>query len=112
MNLNTFINSPNIRNAWIQEKDIQVYVRRSIRALESKMVPCFDIGSVEVNEESRGKGIFTAFLRRFEKYAKQANKAVFIESILNKDLEEFLIKNGYSYVTPKSDLSSSVYKFV
>jgi hypothetical protein len=98
MNFDTFIVSPKIRSTWIYERDIQVYVRRSNRHIDGNLVSCLDIASVEVNEDRRGQGMFKAFLNRFEKAAALMNREVFVESILEPRLLQFLLKRNYTLI--------------
>lgn len=98
MNFDTFIDSPKIRNIWIRERDIKVYVRRSNRIIDGNLVSCLDIASVEINERRRGQGIFKAFLNRVEKAAASMNREVFVESILEPRLLQFLLKRDYTLV--------------
>lgn len=111
MNLNSFLSST-LRNAWIAEKHMKVYVRRSMRLINvgEEMSPCLDLATVEVSEKHRGKGILTAFLKRFEAEAKNQKRAVYIESILNPRLYDYLLENGYTRVPLSSDISPCVFK--
>ncbi len=108
MTFDTFIDSPKIRNIWIRERDIDVYVRRSNRLIEGNLILCLDIASVEVNENRQGQGIFKAFLYQFEKEAAKMRRAVYVENILEPRLLDFLIRKGYILI-PKS-IPPCVYK--
>ena len=110
MNFDMFVQSECVRNCWIYERDIAIYVRRSTRFINNKPIKCLDLASVEVIEEHRGMGIFTGFLSRFEEAAKKLNRAVFVESILNKRLEKFLEKRGYTHHPHSVELCPSMYK--
>jgi len=110
MNFDTFIQSEKVRNAWIYERDIAVYIRRSQRFINDKAIFCLDIGSVEVVENHRGIGIFTSFLNRFEEAAMKLNRAVFVESILNARLVSFLARRGYAKHPHSADFCPSMYK--
>lgn len=110
MNFDTFIQRDKVRNAWIYERDIAIYVRRSVRFINNEATPCLDLASVEVVEKHRGIGIFTGFLKRFEDAAKQLNRAVFVESILNARLVSFLARRGYVKHPHSVDLCPSMYK--
>ena len=110
MNFDTFIVSPKIRNCWVHERDLSVYVRRSMRFIGKEAVKCLDIASVEVNEKRRGCGIFKEFLARFEVEAKNLNRAVFVESILEPRLLQFLFKRGYIKHPHSTDICPSVFK--
>lgn len=116
MNFDGFLSNEKIRNAWIAERDIDVYVRRSVRLLDktsTTATPCLDIGSVEVNEDHQGIGIFTGFLNRFEQAAEKLNRAVYIiESIQNPRLRKFLAKRGYKIVSGSTDLAPNMFKII
>jgi GNAT superfamily N-acetyltransferase len=113
MNLDSFIDSKYPSNVWIQERNISVYVRKSNRyLLDKKITSCLDLASVEVEERHRGKGIFTAFLSRFEKAAHDTNRVVYVESILEPRLREFLKTKGYAIVPGSSEMSPSMYKVI
>lgn len=84
MNLESFLKSK-LRNAWIREPGISLYVRKSIH-------PDVDIDLASLEADIPGKGALTAFLNRYEK------QFVFrVESILNERLEHYLKNRGYSY---------------
>ena len=96
MNLQEFISLP-MRNQWIREKDISIYVRKSVRYLNEEYFHCLDIASVEVDEGKRGEGIFKQFLLRFERTAKECGRVSFIENVQNLRLRDYLLKEGYNY---------------
>ena len=98
MDLKRFLASP-LRNVWISEPYIRVYVRKSIRLIDNVHRDCLDIGSVEVEPHKRNNGVFSKFLLKFEKTAKRLNRAVYVESILNSRLEEMLKKRDYKYLS-------------
>ncbi len=115
MNFSGFLANDSIRNIWLNERGMKVYVRRSIRLLDEKstaVTPCLDIASVEVKEDSRGKGIFTAFLKRFEVAAKNAKRAVYIESIQNPRFVKYLLRNGYKMSPRSNDIAPNMFKNV
>jgi len=102
MNFKEFIAS-NFVNLWIREPYIRIYVRKSYRHLGGKnLIPCFDIGNVEVSERHRGKKVFTRFLRRVEQHAKETGRAVFVESVMEPRLADFLKRFGYR-VDPRTE---------
>ena len=100
MNLTQFIQS-DLRNAWIKERYISVYVRKSMRLLGESVTPCLDIANVEVVESKRGVGVFTSFRGRFEKAAKQCGRWAFVECVQNRRLADHLPSVGY-YRSPRS----------
>lgn len=97
MNLEEFVNTPNLRNQWIREKDISIYVRKSKRNVCLVTTDCLDIASVEVDEGKRGKGVFKTFLSRFERTAKSLDRISFIECVQNLRLRDYLLQEGYDY---------------
>lgn len=97
MNLNDFLTGTD-RNAWIDERHMKVYVRKSTRIIGTAAGFFLDLASVEVDEDKRGGGVLTLFIKRFEREAKRLNRGVFVESILEPRLIPFLTKNGYAFV--------------
>lgn len=112
MNFDTFVDSPKVKNCWVYERDLAVYVRRSIRFIKNDAVPCLDLASVEVIEEHRGMGIFTGFFQRFEEAAKKMNRAVFVESVLTPRFRDFFLKRGYKLHPHANELCPCLYKIV
>lgn len=110
MNFRQFISNDKLRNTWVYERDIAIYVRRSTRYINNDFVPCLDIGSVGVTDKKQGRGIFTKFLSRFENGARKMKRAVFIESILNPQFYDFLKRKGYQTCPDSTELVPSVYK--
>jgi len=109
MNLNQFLSSDEDR-AWIKEPHINVYVRKTFHYISKNKYPFLDLANVGVKEKFRGKGIFKAFLKQFENEAKKSNRGVYVESIQEIRLEEFLKKNGYKYVLGTPEAFPSMYK--
>lgn len=108
MNFEQFLNTPaEVRHAWIDEPNLRAYVRKTIRYIGREMYNTLDIANVEVTEEERGKKIFTKFLDKVEKAAKERDSIVFIESILSERFYNFLLKRGYR---PRPSEPSSLYK--
>ena len=112
MTLDEFLDNPLLRNEWIAEKNIRVYIRRSVRYINEKMTPALDVGSVEVDEGKRGQKVFTEFLRSFEAAAKCAGRIVYVESILEPRLVPFLARMGYKFVPDTAPIAPSMYKIV
>lgn len=111
MNLTQFLKS-SARNAWIRERYIDVYVRRSMRPIGvgDAMIPCLDLANVTVDEKKRGGGVLTLFIKRAEREAKARKRAVYVESILEPRLIPFLTKNGYAFVPRTCMDCPSMYK--
>lgn len=112
MNFDYFILSPRDNRAWIREKHIDVYVRKSTRIINDEIFLALDLAAIQVDENMRGKGIFSKFLNRFENVAKSSNRIVYVESILEPKLEKFLLKRGYKKVPHSADIAPNMYKIV
>ena len=92
-----------IGNQWLHSADMNVYVRRGYHTLPPLRAirNAFDVANVEVIELRRGRGIFTEWLAVAERLASEYGfDAVFVESVLNPRLGEFLIRQGYTKMGP------------
>jgi hypothetical protein len=96
-------------NAWIKYDRLDVYVRRSRHCFRgNELTQCLDIANVSTASKNRGFGRFTRFLTSFEKLAFENNCAVWVESIMEPRLLQFLLRRGYREVT--TTIFSSAYK--
>ena len=90
--LNLFLVSNPIRgNSWLENEFIRVYVRRSRRLLNNEIFSSIDIANVIVNEKYLKQHIFKNFILFCESLDN-----VYVESVLNPELENMLIKNNYT----------------
>lgn len=111
MNLNSFLLNLHLRNAWIQEPHMKIYVRRSKRSLDVHLIEsCLDLASVEVSEKYRGKGLFTKFVERFEQAAEDLDRTVFVESILEPRLVGFFEGRGYKQMDNSTPTCPCLFK--
>jgi hypothetical protein len=92
MNFKEFIQDESTNRSWINEEHICVYVRRSKRFIDGQLKDCLDLANVSVDEEERGKGIFSKFLIHFEKEAVNLNRTVYLENVLEKRLQKHLME--------------------
>ena len=84
---------------WIDDDDMKVYVRKGRHILQGgKVRVTLDIANVTVEEDKRGKGIFSNFLEK----AHEMNPwdATYVECVHNQDLAVFLLKSGWMMVDP------------
>lgn len=84
---------------WIDDDDMKVYVRKGRHILQAgKVRVTLDIANVTVEEDKRGKGIFSNFLEK----AHEMNPwdATYVECVHNQDLAVFLLKSGWMMVDP------------
>jgi len=63
-----------------------------------KIRPSLDIASFEVEEEWRGQGNFSLWFESMLKITDQRNLFVFVESVLNDNLNHSLLENGFQLV--------------
>ena len=82
---------------WFENEQIRIYIRYTpMRLINGNYISTIDIASVIVNEKYRSKGIFTNLLSNIE---NKFNKIpIYVESILNEDFKEWLIKRGYKNI--------------
>jgi len=90
---------------WFECGPMRIYLRKTQHYLGGAVVPTLDVGSVEVEESCRGQGIFTTYLELIE----AGERTVFVESVLNARLQEFLRKRGYTEVPNSSGSCPSFY---
>ena len=110
MNLNDFLEDLTLRNAWIKERHLSAYIRRSTRCLEAKtLVLCLDLAVVKVTKRFMGKGIFTAFLNRFEAEAQKLGRIVVVECVLNDQLRQHLLTKRHYRALPEYRDSQTLY---
>lgn len=80
-------------NAWIDVGHVHVYVRRGLHMIEAEATDTFDVANVEVQEDLRGRGMFTTFivnlevLLRSELLLSRSNiQVLYVENVLNHRL--------------------------
>lgn len=83
------------RIAWITSGPMRVYVRKAKHIIAETLTATLDVASISVNADSRGKGVFKAWLAKAEKLANVRGLTVRVESILEPKLLPFLTHRGY-----------------
>jgi GNAT superfamily N-acetyltransferase len=95
------------KNAHCAFGEVALYVRRSTRAgWSDQYVAAFDVATIEVPEELQGQGRGTQFFDWAEAEADRIGVAIYVESILNERLYQFLLRRGYSL--SRSDTASLI----
>ena len=110
--LSDLIESKNlVRNKWITNDKIEIYVIVGIRLLPIKnigipgrygleRVQCVDVANVIVDPLYQRKGYFKAFLEDAESLCTELNiDVVYIENVINKFLHKFLMRENYKPIT-------------
>lgn len=83
------------RNLWINTNDFKIYVRKSKRPYNNKLIECLDLATIEVFEP--GKGLFTELL---DYLLKRQVHNIFVESILDKRFYNFILSKGFEDCGP------------
>ena len=98
-NITKFLNNPHVRNEWLSSAKMNVYVRKGRHLINGEIRLCFDVASIGVPDNLRGKGIFTKWLEQVEKEIPSFEiEYVFVESILESRLIPFLGRHGYTEI--------------
>lgn len=92
------------RNKLIDNNSIKIYIRKSKRYINDKLLDFFDFATIEATETNTG--LFTEILRRFEE--KYPDKNIFIESVLTDRFANYIRKLGFIEKTP--NLENNFYK--
>jgi len=82
----------------IDEYELEIYARKTQRFINGDMVTTLDLASFGVDTNSRSKGNFTRFLDEIEEVADELGLTLYVESILNKRLFDFLVRRNYNSI--------------
>lgn len=102
------------RSVWTHGGGLSVYMRRGGHAIEGELCYCIDIASITADEP--GNGIFTEFLTKIEQEIeahigrKNSCKCVYVESIMEPRLAQYLARRGYKTTQNSNDLAPDMYK--
>src|SRR3989344_4673878 len=89
--IHQFLSTPE-RNAWLYSADMQLYIRKSKRVINSQIVTTLDIANITVYH--KGQGIFKKFIKEFHEI--NPYQASYIESILEPRLVSWCQRNGWT----------------
>jgi hypothetical protein len=73
-----------------------LYVRKQIKICNTTRTVVFCIAVIELKPKFRGKGILDYFINKLI----EQKIPIYVESILESRLEEYLLKRGFSYHDP------------
>ena len=71
------------------------YIRVTSRYINDEYIKTIDLSTVEVSEAYMNKGFFTKFIQEIEYLAKVYSRTIYVESIINPILGDFLVRRGY-----------------
>lgn len=90
-------------NAWISYEHLNVYVRKAHHFWDGSRKSTLDVANINVPHPYKGRGLFTAWLTQAEIIAREEGfEAVYVESLLNPRLADFLYRRGYTLIEPSS----------
>lgn len=95
----------NMKNTWIGNESISIYIRKSKRPYKNEMLDFFDFATIDVVET--GNGLFTQIVKRFEELYPNMN--IFIESVLTDRFASY-IKNKLEFEEILPNPSNNFYK--
>lgn len=75
---------------------MNIYIRRAKRLIEKEITDTIELANFEIPVQHRGRGFFTSFLKIIESYSLENNLVVYVECVHNKNLRDFLVRNGYA----------------
>lgn len=93
--------SSNIRNEWIEDYALRVYVRKGSHLIDGELVKTIDIANIQSAPEYQHNGYFRSFMRHVESY----KVPVYVENIHNPLLTDILVRNGYRVIDPEALLT-------
>ncbi len=106
--IQNFIEGP-CSNTWINYPNgMKVYVRKGHHMIGDTVESTFDVANISVPENLQKGGLFTYWLKTAEAEASERDLIVFVESVLNPHLAEFLTKRGY--IKTGDDMCPSFYR--
>jgi hypothetical protein len=99
MSFDEFVVFRSMRNSWVQEPGIELYVRRSIPSRGTD----FDLANM--NADRPGSGALTAFLDKYEPLY-----SFYIENLLNPRLVPYFEKRGYTQIDVRENIVQGMKK--
>ena len=97
----------NLRNTWMSGSGLAVYVRKSTRMIEGRMVSCLDIANMVAQRPGRGTG------GRFIEDAQLLNpyEAIFFENVQNDRLARRLERTGWTRLPDDPPMPPCFYRW-
>lgn len=102
--IESFLNSP-LRNTWLDNDIIKVYVRKGSHIVEGKTNKFLDIANIQIEVQS--KGTYTLMLSKIMQRFPTQN--IFVESIMDERFLNFHTKQGFKVQYVNNDSTNCVY---
>lgn len=109
MKLEEFITNSNVRNAWVEYKNINIYVRRAAHMIDQKLHRTFDLANMNAAEETRGSGNLWRIVEMLSDASIIDPRILYVENVQNQRLAESLRTRGWIEIKTGSSFPSSFY---
>ncbi len=73
----------------------RIYLRKSKRNIDNKLATCLDIGSIDVEEKHRGKGIWNKFILTLINLGLEDFEYIFVENVMEERFKKWFVKNNW-----------------
>lgn len=91
-------------SAWLSYMPINIYARAQVRMCAMEPTKVITIANIEIEESSRGHGIFRELLENLTALARlRGYGAVVVESVNNPRLLKHLLNNGFKNIYSSED---------
>lgn len=101
-------------NEWIylDEYKLSLYYRINKRMINKEIVDSLDLANIRIDSKHRNKRYFSKLINALEQEMSQFHIVVFVESIINPILSNYLQCIGYSMYSKDMDINiyCSMYK--
>ena len=86
------------RRGWFNHRIGQIYFRAASRYLKDYgIVETLDIANISINLKFQGKGVFSLLIKSL---TDSTDRVIFVESVLNKRLDDYLSRTGWILECP------------
>lgn len=111
LDVRLFLNTPELRNAWVRYRGASVYLRRYWRldprahVAKPDVVACVDIASISMPEHMRHRGVFKSLVLLIAHTLREFNgqeQWIYAENVLEPLLAEYLRRQGWIEVAGPS----------
>lgn len=82
---------------WIDCDKFKIFVRVTKRLIEKEITETIDISNIVVYDEYQNTGVFKEILSSIKTLASEYNKVIYVESIQNPILVNYLKKEGFTF---------------
>lgn len=96
INANTHFRSGGQNN---QDYEWEIYMRRTRHVINRQIYPTLDLATIGVRPDLRRQGIATRIFEIVEQEALRQGSIVYVENVINPNLELYLRRRGYQGVS-------------